>query len=172
MLRNPEGTQSVFDIEDGLRDIEAADLMIEHLRGCPDTSRMIDERWLAPESPDFERLRKLPEGTLGRGFAHQIDDHGFDPDYFRKIDIKDDKDYVMMRIRQTHDIWHVATGLDVDRVGEVALKAFELAQMRRPMSAVICAGGVLRFMMKDPDEFPDLLGGISMGYRLELDFGR
>ena len=168
MLRKPEGVESVFDIEDGLRDIEATDEMIAYLKRCPDTAAMIDERWLAPGLPDIDQLIELPKDTLGYGFAYHIRSHGYDQDYFRKIDIKDDKDYVMLRIRQTHDIWHVVTGLDVTRIGEVALKAFELAQMRRPMAAVICAGGVIRFMMKDPEEFPDLLGGISMGYRLGL----
>ncbi|MEM9381496.1 MAG: Coq4 family protein [Planctomycetota bacterium] len=168
MLRNPEHTESVFDIEDGLRDIDATGEMIAYLRTCEDTARMMDERWLAPESPDLDALSELPEGTLGKDFAHHILSHGYDPDYYRKIDVKDDTDYVMMRIRQTHDIWHVVTGFDVSRIGEVALKAFELGQMRRPMAAVICAGGVIRFMMKDPDEFPDLLNGISMGYRLGL----
>ena len=168
MLRNPEGTQSVFDIEDGLRDIDATKGMIEHLRKCDATAAMMDARWLAPEQPDLDALSKLPKDTLGYGFADHILSHGYDPDYYRTIEVKDDTDYVMMRIRQTHDIWHIVTGLDVSRVGEVALKAFELAQMRRPMAAVICAGGVIRFMMKDPEEFPDLLDGISMGYRLGL----
>ena len=164
MLRNPDGVESVFDIEDGLHDIEAADLMAKHLRECSDTGQMIDDRWLAPENPDLDCLRELPEGTLGQAYAHHIESHGYDPDYFRKIEIKDDKDYVMMRVRQTHDIWHVMTGFDVSRIGEVSIKAFELAQMRRPMAAVICAGGIMRFMLSDPEEFPDLLEGISAGY--------
>ena len=137
-------------------------------RSCNETARMIDERWLAAQDPDIEELLDLPEGTLGHGFAHQISSHGCDPDYYRKMEVGDDTDYVMMRIRQTHDIWHMVTGLNVSRIGEVALKAFELAQMRRSMAAVICAGVVIRVMMKDPEEFPALLDGISTGYRLGL----
>ncbi len=60
---------------------------------------------------------------LGHAFAHHIIDHGFDPDYYRKIDIKNDVDYVLMRMRQTHDIWHVVTGIGTDPVGELGLKA-------------------------------------------------
>ena len=168
MLRNPEGTESVFDIEDGLRDIDATREMIEHLKTCESTREMIEARWLAEGQPDFDALMKLPSGTLGHEFAHHIRDHGFDPDYFRKIEVRDDVDYVMMRVRQTHDLWHTVTGLGIDRIGEVALKAFELAQMRRPMAAVICSGAVVRFLMKDPEELEDLLRGISLGYRLGL----
>jgi len=60
---------------------------------------------------------------------------GFDPDYYRKIDVQNDIDYVMMRIRQTHDIWHVVTGFDTHPLGEIAIKAVELSQTHRPMAA-------------------------------------
>lgn len=169
MLRNPEGTQSVFDIEDGLRDIDATKGMIEHLRKCDATAAMIDSRWLAPEQPDLDALSKLPKDTLGYGFADHILSHGYDPDYYRKIEVKDDTDYVMMRIRQTHDIWHVATGFDVGQYGELGLKAFELAQIQRPMAAVITTGGVLRYMMKDPEGLAGCLEYIAFGYRLGIE---
>ena len=71
-----------------------------------------------------------------------------------------------MRMRQTHDLWHVMTGIGTDRIGELALKAFELAQTRRPLAAVITTGGVIRFLMKDPEHLTNVLAGISIGYRL------
>ncbi|MEO0481207.1 MAG: Coq4 family protein [Planctomycetota bacterium] len=168
MLRNPEHTESVFDIEDGLKDIEATQEMVRYLKECRATKAMIEERWLATEDPDLDRLIELPAGSLGHEFARHIRDNGFDPDYFRKIKVRTDADYVMMRVRQTHDIWHMVTGFQTDRIGEVSLKAFELAQLRRPMAAVICSGAVIRFLMKDPEGLSDLLHGISIGYRLGL----
>ena len=169
MLRDPEHTESVFDIEDGPRDIDATRHMLEHLRKDDDVAAMIDSRWLAPDThDDMDRLQAMPVGTLGRTFADHIASHGFDPDYYRRLPVTDDATYVMMRIRQTHDIWHCITGFDVDRVGEIALKAFELAQLRRPMAAVICAGGVMRFLLKTPDELDDCLRAISWGYRTGL----
>lgn len=165
MLRDPEHTESVFDIEDGLRGIEASRLIVDYARRDPDVARMIDARYLAPPV-DMEALEKLPEGSLGNTFARHILDHGYDPDYFRKIDVKDDIDYIMMRIRQNHDIWHVITGFGTDRIGELGLKAFELAQVRRPMAAVITTGGVMRYLMKDPDQLGCVLNAIAHGYRL------
>lgn len=35
MLRDPEHTESVFDIEDGLRDVAATEAMVAHLRRQP-----------------------------------------------------------------------------------------------------------------------------------------
>lgn len=167
MLRNPEHTESVFDIEDGLRDGEAYRRALTFLRSQPDVAAMIRARWLAPP-PDLPALRRLPDGTLGRAFAGHIDDHGFDPDYYRKLEVRSDLDYVLLRLRQTHDLWHVVTGLDTSRTGELALKAFELGQTRRPMAAVIAAGGVLRYLLKQPAELEQVLQSISRGYQLGL----
>jgi len=128
---------------------------------------MIEERYLQG-LPNTEELSQLPKDTLGYQYFNHLDSMGYDPDYYRKIDVKNDTDYVMMRIRQTHDIWHVITGFDTHPLGEIALKAVELAQTHRPMAAAICAGGVFRYMVKQPEEFPDCLETIVAGYHLGL----
>lgn len=165
MLRDPEGTSSVFDIEDGLRKLQATENILEAVRDQPGVAEMIDARWLAPP-PDVERLAESPRGTLGWHFAHHLIDNGFDPDYYRRIDIQNDVDYVLMRMRQTHDLWHVLTGIGTSRIGELSLKSFELAQTRRPLAAVITCGGVMRYLFHDPDQLGDVLEAISHGYWL------
>lgn len=167
MLRNPEHTQSVFDIEDGLRGTEAYRLSLAHLQHQPGVGAIIASRFSSPP-PDIDHLLRLPAGSLGHAFAHHIRDHGFDPDYFRKLQVRSDLDYVLLRMRQTHDLWHVVTGFDTSRIGELALKAFELAQTRRPMAAVIVAGGVLRYLLKDAAALEAVLRSISIGYRLGM----
>jgi ubiquinone biosynthesis protein Coq4 len=167
MLRDPEHTESVFDIEDGLRGIDAMRLALDYVRGLPGVADLLEQRYLAP-LPDIAALERLPAGSLGRAFADHITSNGFDPDYYRKIDVSDDVDWVLMRMRQTHDVWHVVTGIATDPIGELALKAFELAQTRRPMAAVITSGGVLRYLIKDPDRLGDVLRGISTGFRLGI----
>ena len=49
--------------------------------------------------------------------------------------------YVIQRLRQTHDLWHVVTGYDTDPASEVALQAFTYAQLRAPGSLVLAALG-------------------------------
>ena len=44
MLRDPDHTESVFNIEDGMRDHEATKLAMEHVRTDPGVARMIEER--------------------------------------------------------------------------------------------------------------------------------
>ena len=165
MLRNPEGTESVFDIEDGLKDTRAADGVVTRVRQDDAVAAMMDERYLA-EPVDLDALAAMPDDSLGHAFARHILDHGFDPDYYRKLDVETDLDWALMRMRQTHDIWHVVTGIDTSRLGEVAVKAFELAQTWRPLAAVITCGGVMRYLMKDPDQLGDAMTHISHGYQL------
>ncbi|MEO0650330.1 MAG: Coq4 family protein, partial [Planctomycetota bacterium] len=99
-------------------------------------------------------------------YAEHITSHGFDADYFRKKPVDTDVDYIQMRIRQTHDIWHVMTGFGVGSFGELGLKAFELSQTGRPMAAVICTGGVLRYMLKMPDQLEPMMAYVAYGYNL------
>ena len=78
MLRNPEGTESVFDIEDGLRDTRAAKNVVAKVREDERVAALMDARHLA-EPVDVAALERLPEDSLGRAFARHILDHGFDP---------------------------------------------------------------------------------------------
>lgn len=164
MLRNPEHTESVFDIEDGLRDLRAYQLAEEYAKSDPEVASIVRERYLM-DPPDMDRLGQLDEVSLGKAFWRHIEDHGFDPDYYRKIDVHTDLDYILMRVRQTHDLWHVMNGIGPSRLGEIAIKSFELAQLRRPMAGVIAAGAVIRYMMEDPDQLGDVLEVISYAYR-------
>ncbi|MGC6488528.1 MAG: Coq4 family protein [Planctomycetota bacterium] len=165
MLRNPEGTESVFDIEDGLKDTRAAEGVVDRVARDPAVQRMMRERYLA-DPVDIDALERLPEGTLGNAFARHILDHGFDADYYRKMPVETDLNWVMMRMRQTHDIWHVVLDIDTSRLGEIAVKAFELSQTWRPLAAVITCGGMIRYLMKDPDQLGDVMQFISHGYQL------
>jgi ubiquinone biosynthesis protein Coq4 len=36
----------------------------------------------------------------------------------------DDTSYLLLRLRQTHDLWHVVTGFSTNVPGELGLKAF------------------------------------------------
>jgi len=147
MMLNPEGTQSVFEMEDGLLKSKSTEELL---------------RFTSKDPPDTTALGKLPKNTLGYKYFYHLDSMGFDPDYYRKIDVQNDTDYVMMRIRQTHDIWHVVTGFDTHPLGEIAIKAVE------PMAAAICAGGVFRYMLKEPELFGDCLESIVAGYHMGL----
>ena len=165
LMRDPSQTDSVFDVEDGLRHSKAAQLAVEYAKSKPGVAELFEERYLAPP-PDVDALLKLPEGSLGQAYAAYITEAGFDPNFYRKGTIEDDVTYMFMRMRQTHDIWHVVTGFGVDVNAELGLKAFEIAQVHRTLSAMLVAGGLLRTLFKTPETLDGLLEQIAIGYRM------
>lgn len=168
LMVDPTHTESVFDIEDGLRGGRAELEAFRFTEQDPAVQEIIKERYLQPGLPDTERLGQLPVGTLGRTYTDHLSSMGFDPDYYRKFEVESDIDYVLMRIRQTHDIWHVVTGFDTHPLGEICVKAVELAQTHRPMAGAICAGGMFRYLFKEPEKFNEYLASVAMGYRLGI----
>ncbi len=98
---------------------------------------------------DFDALRKLPDGTLGREYVRFLDDNGIGPEPFEALPdhIDPRAAYVMLRMRQTHDLWHVLTGYAPDVRGEILLQAFTYAQVHAPSAFLLYFGGALRQRM-------------------------
>jgi len=65
MMLNPEGTQSVFEMEDGLLKSESTQELLRFTSKDPTVDAMIKERYLQPV-PDTASLGKLPKNTLTR----------------------------------------------------------------------------------------------------------
>lgn len=116
--------------------------------GDPRGKRLFDERRaIDSKTVDLEALGQLPEGTLGRAYAEFLTSRGLTPDVFDGPPqaIADPRSaYVVQRLRQTHDLWHVVTGYDTDPASEVALQAFTFGQLRAPSAAILATAGTLR----------------------------
>lgn len=167
LLRNPSNTESVYDIEDGLYGTQAMQLAVDFINTDVSTAELVQDRYIAP-SPDLETLLQYPQDSLGYCYASTLTDAGFDPEFYRAIAVQDDASYILLRLRQTHDIWHLITGFGTDVAGELGLKAFELAQTRRPMALVLLTFGLLKALLKTPDSLATLLPTISQGYQRGL----
>jgi ubiquinone biosynthesis protein COQ4 len=167
LLRDPSATESVYDVEDGLRHTQATRISIDYVKRQPEVAALVNERYLAP-SPNLEQLQQCPPDSLGFAYAQYITEAGFDPNFYRTLPIEDDVSYVFMRLRQTHDIWHLVAGFKTDVPGELGLKAFELAQTHRTMAAILLAGGLVGTLLKAPEQLDALLENIATGYRLGL----
>ena len=114
---------------------------------------------------DFAALHELPDGTLGREYVRFLDDNGITPDAFQELpDVGDPRAaYVMLRMRQTHDLWHVLTGYMPDVRGEVLLKAFTYGQTRAPSALLIALFGSLRWALAWPSHTKALREAFSRG---------
>jgi ubiquinone biosynthesis protein Coq4 len=167
LLANPANTTSVYDIEDGLRREKSTQLSVEFLLAQSGVKDLVEERYLAPP-PALEQLLQCPDGSLGKAYALYIQENGFDPNFYRQLDVSDDTSYLFMRRRQTHDIWHLLTGMGIDAAAEIGLKAFELAQTRGTMAGLLVAGGLIRTLLKEPENLNYLLDRIAVGYRMGM----
>jgi len=98
---------------------------------------------------DFDALKALPDGTLGREYIRFLEDNGITPDVFEKAPSVGDArvEYVMLRMRQTHDLWHVLTGFTPDVRGEVLLQMFTYAQTGAPSSLLLALFGTARWAL-------------------------
>ncbi|KAI8163519.1 Ubiquinone biosynthesis protein [Colletotrichum sp. SAR 10_65] len=87
---------------------------------------------------NLDRLRQLPDNSVGRAYVGWLDAEGVSPDTRTSVRFIDDPEcaYVMQRYRECHDFYHALTGLPVVREGEVALKAFEFANTLIPMTGL------------------------------------
>ena len=167
LLKDPTQTESIYDVEDALlrSHPQAMATSVKHMLSDPQVAALAQERYSA-STPDLTKLMTCPVNSLGYAFAQYISSSGFDPGFYRKIDVVDDETCLLFRLRQTHDIWHVVTGMSVDVPGELGLKAFELAQTRRPLAGVLIAGGFLSILLNQPEMLDRLLDRIASGYRM------
>jgi ubiquinone biosynthesis protein COQ4 len=165
LVKDPTQTESVYDIEDGMKNSEAMLVATKHMLADPQIAALARELYLAP-LPDIPTLLQCPPNSLGHAYATYINTSGFDPAFYRSMAIEDDTSYLMLRLRQTHDIWHVVTGFSTDVPGELGLKAFELAQTRRTMAGILIAGGFVKCLLQTPAELDILLDRIAKGYRM------
>lgn len=165
LMRDPGQTESVHDIEDGLLQAKSTQVAMEYIQSRPGVQPLVEERYLAPP-PNLDLLIELPPDSLGYTYASYLREEGFDPNFYRPLEVEDDTTYLLLRLRQTHDLWHLITGFTTDVVGELGLQAFILAQTRRPMAVVLLAGGLLKTLIQSPEQMEKLLDRIAVGYRM------
>lgn len=93
---------------------------------------------ITSQTMSVKKLRALPESSVGHAYVSWLDREGVSPDTRDSVKYIDDEEcaYVMQRYRESHDFYHALTGLPVFVEGEVALKAFEFANTRLPMTGL------------------------------------
>jgi len=139
-------------------------------------SLLCDKPRIAKRDVDFDRLRALPETTVGGAYARFLDRHGLDPDLLADPighwsgARYDDPDAAFLheRYRQTHDLWHALVGLGTEGHEEVLLHAFTWAQLRLPYSALIVTFGTLKHILLER-RWQVLTRGLRDAYRAGLD---
>jgi len=168
LVTNPEQTEEVL-VFTSMINGGTANHRIARFYADPRGKALYDQqRAIDSHTVDLAALAALPEGTLGHAYATFLRSHGLTPDVFdgSPEGIRDPKvAYVIQRMRQTHDLWHVVTGCETDPAGEIALQAFTYAQVRAPGNAMLAAVGTLKAMRRNPAIIRDVVALYRAGAR-------
>lgn len=152
LLRDPYDTQQVFELASNLN-VGAIRRRMPQFYAAAEGERLFRERrTIDSRHVDLDALARLPDGTLGREYVRFLRERDFTPDLFQPPDnVRDARAaYLMQRMRQTHDLWHLLTGHPTTPSGEVALQAFTYGQVGAPSALVIALGGTLRGALAQP----------------------
>ncbi len=164
LARDPNQLERVFEIGEALNS-RALPRILDAMAADPAVKRLLDERpAIDTKHVDFAALAALPDGTLGREYVRFLETNGINPDVFPKPNVADPRvSFVMQRIRQTHDLWHVLTGYTPDVGGEIVLQAFTFAQLRAPSALMIALMGAVRHGRKERHLGRRMLDGYRRG---------
>ena len=166
-LKHPDSLESVFKVASSLRNSPLSAQMFRHLLANPRMAELVEQNW-RPAPIDLDALEQLPEGSLGHVYAQQLRSQGLTPDSL--IDpspVHSAQEFMVHRLRETHDIVHVLTGFGIDGPGELGLQAFNLAQNRSPLAVMLIFGGMLNSLQNDEPLEP-LLSALARGFELGL----
>lgn len=166
LIRSPEDTRQVFYV--GLLvNRRSYPQFLARFTTDDEGARLLRERpAIDSRSLDFDALRALPDGTLGREYVRHLDSQGLDPDLFQAPPgLPEVPAYIGQRMRQVHDLWHVLTGYSTDVPGEIALQAFTWAQTGMASAMLVTLGGAARFALSDPGVLALAVDGYRRGSR-------
>jgi ubiquinone biosynthesis protein COQ4 len=166
--RHPDQVKYVFmmgDSQDNIAEGARARSEISDPFADAELERLWQSRYCAP-SYEVDDLLRLAPGTLGGAYARHMQARGLRPDFFEAVPPRHRMHFLRLRLRQTHDIWHVLSGFDTDEFGEVGLQGFYFAQFTNGQSALILASAMLKSVLRG--RFGDLelhVDAFCEGYR-------
>jgi len=169
LLKNPDDLPQVFALIESV----SGDRHLRRLRSGFQKTKT--GRRLLQARPDIvailgdrERLRAMPDGSLGRAYLAFVESEKISAEGIRDASeiaqqlepAEAEIAYIRDRMRDTHDLWHAATGYRGDVLGEVGLLAFTLAQRWNTAIALVVLGATLKVRGR-----PDFVGVVRDGYR-------
>ena len=166
-LQHPDDLRSVYAVAASVQGSPMAAQMMRHMLAQPGIAAMIQGQW-RPAPIDLNALEQLPAGSLGQCYSSQLISQGITPDtLIDPAPITSDQEFIVHRLKDTHDIVHVLTGFGIDAEGEIGLQAFNLAQNRSPLAVLLIFGGMLK-TLQDDRPLEALLHAISRGFEMGL----
>jgi len=170
LVGNPNDTRRIVSMGQYLTEKSEPELIekiVGHAFANPKFAKMWSEKYF-PQVPSLDKLALYPKKSLGHEYYLHMVKFNLDPNLFPKADFSSREMYMITRLYQVHDLWHVLTGFDTSVEQELGLQAFGVAQYRAPMSALIIAGGILHLIRNDPLKAASAIDQVGKGYQLGL----
>jgi ubiquinone biosynthesis protein COQ4 len=175
LRQDNDDTTHVFTIVDALRG--SSDLRnVARMRTSAIGRAILDERRsMLDVLSGRERLRALPEGSLGRVYLAFMEREGLSADglaaaadegYLNRSPDPEVRTFADWA-RDSHDLWHVLTGYGRDPLGELCLLGVLYSQIRNPGTAFIALLGLTQVPFEYPGApaFRAVLQGFRIGRR-------
>ncbi|XKL63398.1 hypothetical protein PGB90_005762 [Kerria lacca] len=104
---------------------------------------------------DFQKLKQLPEGTLGYTYFNFLERNNITADSRDMVRFVDDIElaYVIQRYREIHDLVHTILDMPINMLGEVTVKWFEAVQTRLPLCILGGLFGAVRLAPKQRQNY-------------------
>jgi ubiquinone biosynthesis protein COQ4 len=167
LARSPKNTKYVFIIgnaQDRLAEEFRTKGQIDNPFDDPNLEQLWKENY-HPAKYDLDELAKLPMNTLGYNYSVHMKKNNLDPEYYHDTKPLHPMHYLRLRIRKTHDIWHLLAGYDTSLNGEMGLQGVYFAEFTNGQSAMILAGGVFKALFAfDYKQLEDYIFYFVEGY--------
>ncbi len=136
LMRDPDDLPQVFTLIESISGTAPHRLLWKFKRTESGRRMLRDQPDIVPRLADREALRALPAGSLGRAYLAFVESEGITAEGIVKASHEGQSkslrseafSYLRARMRDTHDLWHAATGYKGDVIGELSLLAFTLGQ--------------------------------------------
>jgi ubiquinone biosynthesis protein COQ4 len=170
LMNDPDDTGQVFKIIRALSGNAGERQFQKFLTSKHGPTILAEKRSLLENLSDRDYLMTLPAGSLGRVYADFTEREQISADGLVEASesvpedvepISAERALFGLRMRDSHDLWHVVTGYGRDLVGEAALLAFTYRQIQNRGIGLI----VLVAYWKAGNESPEHRAMIRDGYR-------
>jgi ubiquinone biosynthesis protein COQ4 len=120
---------------------------------------------------DLQQFYQLPKNSLGYRYAehvtHHVLKHGLTPFHENPLEANNDTEFLVAHLTETHELWHLLTGINTTIIGEVQLQAFYAAQLDGyRFWLALLAKNLLKSAVFDLDVSNEYMNALTRGWTL------
>ena len=143
------------------------DMMLEYVMNIIPVANFIRSRYQATPI-DLNTLLALPSDSFGHQWATFMQANHLNPHFFQNLQEHDDRSYLINRLHDTHDMWHIILDFDTSEAGEAGMNAFTYAQSGSPTTCMLMAAKLVRAIGGSAESRCQMMLIICRGYQLGM----